>query len=130
MFKNMKISLRLSLGFGLLITLLLAVAYLGLSGMAKMNREVDLMVNDRYVKVALAAQINQEVNNIARYMRNAIISETAEQARDEEDKIMEARKRIGESLAKMEPMITLEKGKVILQSIKDSRAAFIAASIA
>ncbi len=122
----MKISLRLSLGFGLLITLLLAVAYLGLSGMAKMNREVDLMVNDRYVKVALAAQINQEVNNIARYMRNAIISETAEQARDEEDKIMEARKRIGESLAKMEPMITLEKGKVILQSIKDSRAAFIA----
>ena len=44
------------------------------------------MVNDRYVKVALAAQINQEVNNIARYMRNAIINETAEQARDEEDK--------------------------------------------
>ena len=75
------------------------MAYLGLSGMAKMNREVDLMVNDRYVKVALAAQINQEVNNIARYMRNTIISETAEQARDEKTRSW----KLANALAKASP---------------------------
>ena len=126
MFKNLKISLRLSLGFGLLVVLLLAVAYLGLSGMARMNQEMDLMVKDRYAKVVLATRIDQEVNHIARYMRNAILSETQEQAKEEEDRILEARKRIGESLTAIEPLIKLEKGKAILQSIKDTRSAFIA----
>ncbi|MDE2078382.1 MAG: MCP four helix bundle domain-containing protein [Burkholderiales bacterium] len=126
MFKNMRIGMRLTLGFGLIGLLLLAVAYLGITRMSQMNEEMNFLVNDRYAKVVTANKINMAVNNIARYMRNAILTEDPQQVREQQNSIYESRKLIGEQVALIDKTIRSEKGRAILQKIKDNRATFIA----
>ncbi|MDE2593157.1 MAG: MCP four helix bundle domain-containing protein [Burkholderiales bacterium] len=122
----MRIALRLGMGFGLVTLLLMGVAYIGISRMANLNTSMELLVHDRYAKVVIANQISTEVNNIARYMRNAILTDDTNRAKEEEDKIYAARKKIGENMAKIEPLIKLPKGIEMLKDIKESRSQFIA----
>ena len=122
----MRIALRLGMGFGLLTLLLMGVAYIGISRMANLNNAMELLVHDRYTKVVIANQISTEVNNIARYMRNAILHEDVNRAKEEEEKIYAARKKIGENVAKIEQLIKLPKGIAMLKDIKERRGQFIA----
>jgi len=125
MFKNLKIAARLGMGFGLLVLLMLAVAYLGLTRMSGMNDNMELMLKDRYAKVVLANRVSTEVSNIARYMRNAIITDDAAVLKENVAKIHDSRKTIGETVEQMDKVVKLEKGMVMLKSIKESRAKFI-----
>ncbi|MGE5450528.1 MAG: methyl-accepting chemotaxis protein [Acidobacteriota bacterium] len=125
MFRDMRIALRLGLGFGLVTLLLIGVAYIGISRMANLNAGMELLVKDRYAKVVIANQINDEVTNIALYMRNAIVAEDLARAKEEEEKVYASRKKIGERVAAIEKLITLPKGVAMLKSIKDTRTQFI-----
>ncbi|MDE2402002.1 MAG: MCP four helix bundle domain-containing protein [Burkholderiales bacterium] len=125
MFKNLRIAVRLSLGFGLVGLLLLAVAYLGVTRMASMHESMDKIVHDRYGKVVLANKVGDEVANIARYMRNAIITTDPTRVKDEVAKIYESRKVIGETVQQLDKMVKLEKGIAMLKEIKENRASFI-----
>ena len=125
MFRNMKIGIRLSLGFGLMVALLLAVAFIGLARMTSLHEGMDLLVKDRYAKVVMANRIDNEVSNIARYMRNMIITTDAEVVKENTAKIHESRKAITEAVDQLDKVIRLEKGLVILKSIKENRSKFI-----
>ena len=125
MFRNMKIAVRLGMGFGLLVFLLLAVAYLGLSRMSGMNDGMELMLKDRYAKVVLANRVSTDVNAIARYMRNAIITTDRSVVQENASQIYETRKSIGETVEQLDKMVKMEKGLALLKSIKESRAKFI-----
>jgi methyl-accepting chemotaxis protein len=126
MFKNMKVATRLGLGFSLVSVLLLAVAVLGLVRLSAMNDSIDLIVKDRYAKVVLANEIGVEVNNIGRYMRNAILVSDASRAKEEAERIHAARKSIGERIDKLDALVKIEKGIVLLKQIKENRAKFVA----
>ena len=102
MFRNMKIGIRLSLGFGLLVALLLSVAFIGVARMNSLHVGVDLLVKDRYAKVMLASRVDNEVSNIARYMRNMIITTDPEVAKENTGKIYESRKAIAEAVEQLD----------------------------
>jgi len=126
MFKNMKVATRLGLGFGLVSMLLLMVAVLGLVRLSGMNDSIELIVKDRYTKVVLANEVGVEVNNIGRYMRNAILTPDASRAKEEAERIYAARKRIGERIDKLDALVKIEKGIVLLKQIRENRAKFVA----
>jgi len=125
MFRNVKIAVRLGMGFALLVLLLLAVAYLGLSRMSGMNDGMELMLKDRYAKVVLANRVSTDVNNIARYMRNAIISTDPAVVQENTSKIYDTRKSIGETVEQLDKIVKIDKGIALLKTIKESRAKFI-----
>ena len=125
MFKNMRIGVRLSLGFSFIVLLLLAVAYLGWTRMGHMHDGMDLMVKDRYAKVVMANRVSSEIANIARDLRNAIITTDPATVKDSASRILEARKHIGETIEQLDKLVKLEKGLVILKQIKENRAKFI-----
>ncbi|MFZ2853345.1 MAG: methyl-accepting chemotaxis protein [Rhodocyclaceae bacterium] len=128
MFKNMKIGMRLGLGFGALIVLLLGVAYLGITRMGTLNDSIDLIVKDRYAKTVMANEISSEVNNIARHLRNMLLTDDVARWKDEQKKVDDSRRRIRENLEKLEPLVKLEKGIAILKSIKEQRGKYIQGS--
>ena len=66
MLKNFKIGTRLSLGFGILLVLMLVVGGYGIKSIKALHEEIDLLVEDRMVKVEQANTIIDQINIVAR----------------------------------------------------------------
>jgi len=125
MFKNMKIGMRLGLGFGLVLILLAVIAFIGISRLAGMDENMDKLVNDRYPKTVVANDVVKHLNLIARSMRNVLIMDKPEDVKKELDRVNESRSVIKESLVKLDKSITTEKGKEMLKGVTDARSKYI-----
>jgi methyl-accepting chemotaxis protein len=126
MFGNMKIGTRLGLGFGLVLVLLGLIAFIGLSRLGGLNEEIGNMVNDKYPKTVLANDIIENINQIARSMRNTLIMDKPEQIAKELDRIQESRKTIKDRLEKLDGMIKSDKGRDLLKAVTEARATYVA----
>ena len=81
MFKNLKIGVRLGVGFGLVLMLLIVVSSLAYQRLGVLNGEINDLVRDKFPKTVQANDIINEVNVVARITRNAILAATPEAAR-------------------------------------------------
>jgi len=125
MFKNMKIGVRLGLGFGLVLVLLAVIAFIGITRLSSINDSINDMVNDKYPKIVWANNINDGINQIARSMRNILLMEDKAKIDKELEVIQESRKEIKETLAKLDEKIKSEKGKERLKAVEEKRAIFV-----
>jgi methyl-accepting chemotaxis protein len=125
MFKNMKIGMRLGLGFGLVLVLLSIIAFIGITRLGHLNESVESLVKDRYPKTVLANDIIDSINQIARSMRNTLIMDKKDQIEKELERIQEARKTIKDRLDKLEAGIRSDKGKALLKAIGDVRGVYV-----
>jgi methyl-accepting chemotaxis protein len=73
-FGQLAIGLRLAMGFGLLMTLLVTIMALSLLTMGDMQRRVDTILQDQYQKVTAATEIKYNVALIHQLLRSAIIA--------------------------------------------------------
>jgi methyl-accepting chemotaxis protein len=126
MFGNLKIGMRLGLGFGLVLLLLGVIAFIGISRLGGLNEEIGDMVNDKYPKTVLANDVIDNINVIARSMRNTLIMDKPEQIAKELDRIQEARKTIKERLEKLDGVVKSDKGKELLKAVTDARDDYVA----
>lgn len=124
MLNNMKIGTRLTLGFGLVVVLLLVISILGYSRISAIDTELSLMVNDRFPKTVLANDIINEVNIVARATRNAVILRDGELVRKEMERITESAKVISDRMEKLDQTVTSDKGRALLKDLQDKRAAY------
>ncbi|MEO1751172.1 methyl-accepting chemotaxis protein [Thiofaba sp. EF100] len=122
MFKNMKIGTRLGLGFGVVILLMAITAFIGITRMQSLNASADKLVYDRWPKAVLANDIIDNVNLIARNMRNILLAESKEEFKAEKERLLGARKIIGERMTKLEETVKTAEGKALLNEIKALRA--------
>ena len=125
MFKNMKIGLRLGLGFGLVGILLLIIAALAISRLSQQNTMLDVVVNDRYIKTALITEIKGETTAIAIMLRNMMLTDSRDDMKKQEVKILESKNKIGESVEKLQKIVVLPKGKELLQQVLDNRTKYV-----
>jgi methyl-accepting chemotaxis protein len=117
MLKNFKIGTRLSLGFGILLVLLLVVGGYAIMDIKQLRGEIDLLVQDRMVKVEQANAIIGQINIVARSTRNMIIDDNKENQAKEVQRIADARKIAGGLLEQMNKTIKSDKGVAILNNI-------------
>ncbi|MBC7939336.1 MAG: MCP four helix bundle domain-containing protein, partial [Chitinophagaceae bacterium] len=73
-FGQLAIGLRLAMGFGLLMTLLVMIMAVSLLTMGDMQRRVDTILQDQYQKVTAATEIKYNVALIHQLLRSAIIA--------------------------------------------------------
>ncbi len=73
MLKNLKVGIRLALGFGLVLILLGAVAWFGVSRMAIIQYHLELITKDDAVKVTYANEMRRDVLDEAVAMRNVVL---------------------------------------------------------
>jgi methyl-accepting chemotaxis protein len=122
--KNIKIGTRLGLGFVVVITLLIALAVIGISRIQAINANTDVIVHDRYAKVALAQTIENEVNRQARALRTALIANDDGITTRELAKIKDSGPVVAAALDKLQVIIHTEQGKAALQAVMAARATF------
>ncbi|MBK7005031.1 MAG: MCP four helix bundle domain-containing protein [Burkholderiales bacterium] len=114
MFTNLKLGVRLGLGFATVLVMLIIIAVLGIGRINALNQDLDLVINDRFPKTAQANEIIIAVNTIPRLLRNAYIFSGAE-SQKALDEIPAQRKIINDNLEKMDKTLLLPKGKGVAQ---------------
>lgn len=65
MFKNMKIGMKLGLGFGVILTLLLILGGISISKLNALGNDISNVTEDKWPKTVLANDIKGQVNLVA-----------------------------------------------------------------
>ena len=121
---KLKVSTRLSLGFGILILLMLIMGATALVKVSAVHQAFKLVVDDRVPKVAEINDIKGDVNQIARSMRNMVILSDATEIKKELAKVEAAREANAQRLDRLRVRITTEQGKAELSKVADARARY------
>ena len=124
MLNNLKLGVRLGIGFAITLVLLIVIAATSYSRLGTLNENIELMVNDRFPKTVQANDVIDAINGIARQLRNAYIYSGAEQQKSI-DAIAPQRKVISDNLENLDKTIKSEKGRAILKDIGIARAAYV-----
>jgi len=129
MLSNLKIGIRLSIGFAIALLLLVVVAAIGVTRVGELQTEVTGLVKDKNVKAKLGNDIIDDVNAVGRWHRNMLILKSDEATRSEMDKIAEGRKKVSANFDALDKFSYGDKGKAVLDTAKEARKGFVAASL-
>ncbi len=125
MLKNIKIGTRLILAFGLVMVLLLINGLVAIHDISRLSGQVKIVANDRMPKVEMANDIVDNINVIARGLRNIIIDTSKETQEAELKRITESREQIGKQIKTLQETSKSEKGAALVKKLFDARAGYI-----
>ncbi len=127
MFKNMKIGVRLGIGFGLVVVLMVAIAMIGITRMSSLNESMENVNHDKWPKVLLLQEGLAGVNAIGLAARDLLMAGDKTGMETAKGRMLEARGNIGKAWDKLKPTLANPRGIEIFQQIMDSRERYIAA---
>ena len=123
MFKNMKIGTRLGLGFAIVLVLMAVISFIGITRMSAVKHNLDVVVDDDNVKTALANGMRDQLNTVARGVRNIVLDSDQTAMQKENTRIQEAHSKYNDMRDKLDGMIKSEEGKKIMSQLKADQAA-------
>jgi len=118
---NMKIGSRLGAAFALVLLLTAAVAVFGITRMASIQANFDKVVKESNITVALVNGMTNQVNVLARTVRNVVLLTDMADMRKEVERIQEARAKYQEMSDKLDKLILSDEGKKIFAELKEAR---------
>ena len=121
MFANLKIGLRLGVGFAVLIMASLLMALYGRVQLGRIDAEVKNLTEDRMEKVFMLLEVKDNMQSVSRGVRNLILVGEEKQF-DREKGLMEAR--IGENtelLKKLDEGIVSAAGRELMAAVNAAR---------
>ena len=113
MFANMKIGTRMTGGFAAVLLLMIALAAIGINGMATIEGRLDDIVKDNIYKTKLINDVSGSLHIIARVARTMVMLSDPAAIATEQKKIDLARQHYVESWAALEKTPADEKGKAL-----------------
>ena len=124
---NLKLSTRLTLGFGVLALLIAFTAGMALARLPHIESAFHKVTDERIPRVAALNEVKGNLNQIGVSMRNMAIMSDGAERKKEVEQILAARKNVGDILDKLKTEIASEKGKLLLAKVFDARASYIPA---
>jgi len=124
-FSTMKIGMRLGAAFAAVIALAALVVGIGISRLSEVSESLTLIGADRVPKVVKLAAVTDDVNLIARELRNALIWDDATKTAEALNSSEAARAEIGKTLKELEPTFETEEGKKRFAAVLETRAAYV-----
>jgi len=122
--RTLSIGARLAAAFAAVIALMIVMAVIGVSRINAVNANTEIIVHDRYMKVALAHSIENEVNRQSRALRTALIATDEAVVKQELGKVEDSAAAIAKIVDTLQPIIHTEKGKAALAALLDKRGVF------
>ncbi|WP_034930514.1 MCP four helix bundle domain-containing protein, partial [Candidatus Accumulibacter vicinus] len=123
MFKNLRIGIRLGVGFGVLIVLMAAMTLLGINAMSNVYEDLDDIVNDNVVKIELAQEMNSSVLEVGKALRSLLLLEEKSELDEQRHKIEIARAKYDKAFEALGKMPASERGKALHKAIGDAAQA-------
>ncbi|MBI3562452.1 MAG: MCP four helix bundle domain-containing protein [Gammaproteobacteria bacterium] len=119
---NMKIGLRLGLGFALVLALMVTLAVLGLSRMAYIKDKLDYITSDSVVKVDYVRNMQESVLERAIVARNIVLATDKEAIEKEFLRLEKAREAYRTNAEALTKIIKSEQAKALLAKAADSQS--------
>ncbi|HBA54141.1 MAG TPA: methyl-accepting chemotaxis protein [Syntrophorhabdus aromaticivorans] len=117
-FKDMKIGLRLGLGFGLVVAIMLAAILIGMQSSRTVSNSLDHIVNVNNAKVAHANNISRAIQGIIDGMQSLILAKDSSDTDNAKKTLTRAREEYAKSFEEIAKLEKDEKGKALIDDIK------------
>jgi len=118
MFANMKIGLRLTLGFAILLLIGAGLAAIGIRGMSTVEGRLDEIVNSNMVKIKLNTDMSEAVHIVVRITRTIILLDDPVAMATEKKKLDAARQRYNDAFEALNKLPASDKGQAARAKIK------------
>jgi methyl-accepting chemotaxis protein len=125
-FANLKIGVRLSIGFGILILMTLGMGGTGLQRFAEVNTVNSRIIEKDWVKAEAANVINATTRANARNTMELLIVDDATQAGRVKQSIEANKQVISAALDTLKQLIYLPEGQALLATLTERRTAYVA----
>jgi len=119
---NLKIGIRLGLGFGLVLLSLGVLGAVGINGMGNINQGLERIVKVNYAKIELANDINVTIGSLIEEIELMLLNDQA-RVTEEKRNIDTIRTEYNKLMDRLEQLETTEKGKALIAAAKASLAA-------
>ncbi len=123
-FADWKIGTRLGAAFVATIVVALALAVYARQELASIAADVDRLVGDRMVKVELLEQMKDNINVVARGVRNIALMSDAAGKQAELQRIDEMRAKNKALLAELDKGLADEQGRQLIKGVSDAQAPY------
>ncbi len=117
----MKIGIRLGVGFGLILLLLIFLGLMGINGMGKINEGLERIVKVNYSKIKLANDVNAKIGTLIEDIELMLLRDQAGRVEAKQD-IDKMRVEYKELMDKLEKLENQDKGKELIEAAKTSLA--------
>jgi methyl-accepting chemotaxis protein len=121
-FENLKIRTRLAFGFSAMAVLVALLGGASLYSLGTINREFADVLQDRYPKVLIAADIKAVNNDVSQAIRNLFIMSDPDDMKTQYEIIAGSGKRTSENIERLQKTITDDAGKAALEKLQLARA--------
>jgi methyl-accepting chemotaxis protein len=125
---NWKIGVRLAAGLGLALAFMVGIAVTGIANLGKLNDGTEDIASDKVPKVVLAYEAIGGVNDIARAMRNAMLSTEPETVKKELKRVEDKKAEIDGNLDKLAKLISDDEdaeSKAKLKAVQEARERYL-----
>jgi len=125
---KLKIGIRLGLGFGAIILLLLLISLVGIFSLKSGGNKTDEIVNNRYAKVLMLSKVRTNTSDYGHNLRNLLLTSDAEETKVFLNSMKNAAAANGKAMDKVESALDTPEGKKIFMGIKEARGLYVAAA--
>ncbi|OGU15031.1 MAG: chemotaxis protein [Geobacteraceae bacterium GWC2_53_11] len=122
MFANMKIGKRMTLGFGVLLLIMMVLIWEGVHSMAGIEAQMERIVKVNNVRLELLTDVDDASMNIFINIRNVIIATSNEKRQEYQQRIVKFREEYNANLKKVEDLTNKDDKKAheIIAKIKEA----------
>ena len=121
---NLTLATRLALGFAALIALLLATSAYSWWSLYGLKQQVTAITGEHLVRLDQLADVKDNVNVVARAVRNLVLADDPAEKQAEAKRVAEARARNTEVLEALTVAARDAETQALLKGISDARGAF------
>ncbi|MGM9486734.1 methyl-accepting chemotaxis protein [Ideonella sp. YS5] len=124
--RRMKIGPRLTLAFGLVLALMLAMCATALTSLSQIGEATGSLVDTEWTKAELAGRIDTLTRANARRTMELFFAENAEHVERIHQAIARNKAEITQSLQTLDTLVASARGKDLLAQVKAARATYVA----
>jgi len=127
MFSNLKVGMKITAGFGLVLAIMLVIVLVALNRLTAVNAASHVVTDDGLPKIIQLGDAVSHINAITRALYNILLEDDSARVAQETKHLQEARAKIAPIYDKLEADIKSGQGRELLGQIQEKRKAFIAA---